>query len=117
MQKCRLLKPRLVATIDYLERTAANHCGTRCFPDWLSKRQKMNADNPETAASVTVGAISYRARCTDAGCGNLARLGLRYADVGGRPIAHKVLCHVHGRARIARDQAAGLKVYDDREPS
>jgi bifunctional non-homologous end joining protein LigD len=25
MAKCRWLKPRLVATIDYLERTAANH--------------------------------------------------------------------------------------------
>jgi ATP-dependent DNA ligase len=25
MEKCRWLKPRLVATIDYLERTAANH--------------------------------------------------------------------------------------------
>jgi bifunctional non-homologous end joining protein LigD len=25
MHKCRWLKPRLMATIDYLERTAANH--------------------------------------------------------------------------------------------
>jgi hypothetical protein len=25
MEKCRWLKPRLVVTIDYLERTAANH--------------------------------------------------------------------------------------------
>jgi hypothetical protein len=25
MEKCRWLKPRLVATIDYLELTAANH--------------------------------------------------------------------------------------------
>jgi len=25
MQKCRWLKPHLIATIDYLERTAANH--------------------------------------------------------------------------------------------
>jgi hypothetical protein len=25
MEKCRWLKPRLVATIDYLERTGANH--------------------------------------------------------------------------------------------
>jgi hypothetical protein len=25
MQRCRWLKPQMVATIDYLERTAANH--------------------------------------------------------------------------------------------
>jgi hypothetical protein len=24
------------------------------------------------------------------------------------------ICHGHGRVRVARDQAAGLKVYDDR---
>jgi hypothetical protein len=35
MEKCRWLKPRLVAMIDYLERTAANHPAT---PDvwWLA---------------------------------------------------------------------------------
>jgi hypothetical protein len=38
-----------------------------------------------------------------------------YADAGGRPIAHPVLCHVHGRERITRDKEAGLKVFDDRE--
>jgi len=26
-------------------------------------------------------------------------------------------CHRHGRLKIARDQAAGLKVYDDRGAS
>jgi hypothetical protein len=26
-----------------------------------------------------------------------------------------VLCHAHSRMMIARDRAAGLKVYDDRE--
>jgi bifunctional non-homologous end joining protein LigD len=30
IEKCRWLKPRLVATIDYLERTAANHLPIRC---------------------------------------------------------------------------------------
>jgi bifunctional non-homologous end joining protein LigD len=30
MKKCRWLKPRLVATIDYLERTAANHLRHPC---------------------------------------------------------------------------------------
>ena len=40
-----------------------------------------------------------------------------YADAGDRPISHPVLCYTHGRERIARDKAAGLKVYDDREAS
>jgi hypothetical protein len=31
------------------------------------------------------------------GCENLARLGLRYADAGGRPITNLAYCHGHGR--------------------
>jgi hypothetical protein len=31
MHKCRWLKPRLVATIDYLERTVANHLRPAVF--------------------------------------------------------------------------------------
>ena len=75
----------------------------------------MSTDYPETAATVNIGAISYRARCTEAGCGNLARLGFRYADTGGRPMTNLVFCHGHGRLRVERDRVAGLKVYDDRE--
>jgi hypothetical protein len=33
MEKCRWLKPRVVATIDYLKRTAANHLRHAMFPD------------------------------------------------------------------------------------
>jgi hypothetical protein len=40
-----------------------------------------------------------------------------YADAGGRPISHAVLCHVYARSSLARDRAAGLKIYDDREPN
>ena len=41
-----------------------------------------------------------------------------YANAGGRPIAHPVVCHKYARWRLARDRAArGLKVYDDREAS
>jgi hypothetical protein len=38
-------------------------------------------ENPETAASVDIGAISYRARCTEA-CKNLGRMPMIYADAG-----------------------------------
>jgi hypothetical protein len=31
----------------------------------------MSTDFPETLSSVTIGALGYRARCTEAGCGNL----------------------------------------------
>jgi hypothetical protein len=74
----------------------------------------MSIDPPETAASVNVDAISYRARCTEAGCKNLGRMQMIYADAGGRPIAHPVVCHEHARRRLALDRAAGLKVFDDR---
>ena len=75
----------------------------------------MSADHPETAASVTIGAISYRARCIEAGCKNLGRVLMIYADAGGRPIAHPVVCHTHGHKRLTRDRAAELTVFDDRE--
>jgi hypothetical protein len=75
----------------------------------------MNTDHPDIPASVNIGVISYRARCIEAGCKNLGdRLLFIYADAGGRPIAHPVLCHAHARVRLARDRAAGLKVFDDR---
>jgi hypothetical protein len=74
----------------------------------------VSTDQPETAASATIGALGYRARCAKAGCRNLGRIGLRYADSGGRPFRNLVLCHAHARVRLARDRAAGLKVYEDR---
>ena len=73
------------------------------------------SDNSETAASVTARPISYRARCIEAGCKNVGRLLFIYADAGGRPIAHQVVCHEHARTRLMRDRAAGFKVFDDRE--
>jgi hypothetical protein len=75
----------------------------------------MSTNHPETAASVTVVAVGYRARCTVPRCKNLGRMILRYADAGGRPISNSEVCHAHARVRLARDRAAGLKVYDDRE--
>jgi hypothetical protein len=47
----------------------------------------------------------------------LARLILRYADAGGRPMSNSEFCDAHARTRIARDLAAELKVYDYREAS
>ena len=75
----------------------------------------MSTDREETPASVKIGPVSYRARCTEAGCKNLGRLQMIYADAGGRPIAHPVVCLEHARRRLARDRVAGLKVFDDRE--
>jgi hypothetical protein len=63
---------------------------------------RLQTDDLETAPSVKIGAISYRARCTEARCKNVVRLLLIYADAGGRPISHPVLCYTHGRERIAR---------------
>jgi hypothetical protein len=76
----------------------------------------MNADNP-AATSVTIVAGGYRARCTEAGCKNLGRMILRHADAGGRPMSNSEFCYGHGRLRVERDRAAGLKVYDDRGAS
>jgi len=71
----------------------------------------MSTDYPDSAASVNIDAISYRARGTEAGCKNLRRRMMIYADAGGRPIVHSVLCHQHARERLSRDRVAGLKIY------
>jgi len=70
--------------------------------------------HPATEASVTIGALGYRARCTETGCGNLAWLGFRYAHAGGWPMSNAEVCRAHASFRLTRDRAAGLKVYDDR---
>ena len=71
----------------------------------------------DIASSVTIVPLGYRARCTEAGCKNLGRLLMIYADAGGRPIAHPALCHSHARVKIEGARGAGLKVHDDREAS
>jgi hypothetical protein len=62
---------------------------------------------------VTIVALGYRARCCEAGCRNLGRVIVRYADAGGRPFSNLEFCYGHGRARIG--QASRLKVFDNRE--
>jgi hypothetical protein len=72
------------------------------------------SDQNDIPTAVTIGRLEYRARCTEPECRNLARLGLRYSDSGGRPITQLELCFAHGNDRIERDGAAGLKIYDNR---
>lgn len=68
----------------------------------------------EIPGSLTIISLGYRARCTRDGCADLGRLILRYADAGGRPMSNSAFCHAHARVRLARERAAGVKVYDDR---
>jgi len=67
------------------------------------------------AASVTILTIGYRARCTERGCGNLARAILRYSDRSGRPLSNLELCNSHAREALKRAGKAGLARYDDRK--
>jgi hypothetical protein len=69
----------------------------------------------EIPGSLTIIPLGYHAQCTEAGCKNLGRMILRYADAGGRPMSNSEFCHSHGRMRVERDRAVGIKVYDDRE--
>ena len=61
----------------------------------------MSTDHPETPASVTIVALGYRARCNEAGCKNLGRMFLRYADAGGRPMSNSEFCLAHARLKLA----------------
>ncbi len=82
----------------------------------ISKPAVLTTQNDEdTPASVTILACGYHEKCKESECQNLARLVLRHADRAGRPIRQFALCFAHGRARVERDRAAGLKVFDDRE--
>jgi hypothetical protein len=69
----------------------------------------------EAAASVTIITIGYRAHCAAAGCGNLARTILRYADAGGRPFANLERCNRHAHEAIKRDIQEEVRIYDERE--
>jgi hypothetical protein len=69
----------------------------------------------EIPRSLTIIPLGYRARCAEAGCKNLGRMILRYADAGGRPMNNAEFCHAHARVRIEGARGARLKVYDDRE--
>jgi hypothetical protein len=73
----------------------------------------VSADNSETAASVTIGALGYRARCTAPGCGNLARLGLRYADAGGRPISNQEFDDAHARVNRTAGRQCGRPTFNE----
>jgi hypothetical protein len=54
----------------------------------------MSTGPPETAESLNVAAISYRVPCNAPLCHSHAGVIFRYADAGGRPIAHPVLHQV-----------------------
>jgi len=75
----------------------------------------MDIEHTETATSVTIIALGYRVRCTESGCRHPGRVILRHADAGGRPIDTPEFCLEHGRLRIERDRAAGIRVYDNSE--
>ena len=73
------------------------------FNRW-PRQMEANEERPakEVPKSLTIVALGYRARCTEAGCGNLARLGFRYADAGGRPMKNVEFCFAHARGPAAR---------------
>jgi hypothetical protein len=88
-------------------------------PPLCSRRTRYQVDDTavhvETPVSVTIIELGYRVRCTEPGCRNVGRVIMRQADAGGRPIDNAEFCLAHGRSRIERDRAAGVRVYDNRE--
>jgi hypothetical protein len=77
--------------------------------------ERKDGGRHEIATSVTIITLRYRARCTEHNCPNLGRVILRHADACGRPMTNAEFCNPHGRARIERDRAAGVRVYDNRD--
>jgi hypothetical protein len=52
----------------------------------------MRINDPETAVSVMIGALGYRARCLEAGCGKSSSAGFPMSHGGGRPMTSLVFC-------------------------
>lgn len=65
---------------------------------------------------VVILTIGYRAKCIAAGCRNVARAIVRYADAGGRPLRQEERCGAHATEAMAAALDAGLKIHDDRKP-
>jgi hypothetical protein len=76
--------------------------------------EEMKPNRTETAASVIIVPMGYRAQCSEPACRNLGLLILRHADAGGRPMTNVEVCNAHSRERLERDRAAGRNVFDSR---
>ncbi len=70
----------------------------------------------EEPSCLTVLTLGYKAKCTEPGCHNLARVILRrQGDRSGRPLSNLERCHGHARAELERATKAGLTIYDQRK--
>ena len=76
----------------------------------------MDEASVQESSMLTIVSIGYRARCSVAGCGNLAQAILRYADRGGRPLSNLERCNRHTRDALERDRETGIVIYDERGP-
>jgi hypothetical protein len=77
-------------------------------------RRSDNSINSErgSAPGVTIVPLDYHSRCSEPGCRKLGRILLRYAD--GRSMSNREFCNNHCQAKVKRDRAAGIRVYDNR---
>jgi hypothetical protein len=65
---------------------------------------------------VRISPIHVRLKCDVAGCWNLARAALEFADSIGRPAEHRIVCNHHKREEIEKvRQVVDLKI-DDSQP-
>lgn len=69
----------------------------------------MNLSHLDSATTVTIVPLGYRARCAEAACRNLRRLILRYADLGGAPLGQAKFCKADTRSRIENHRIKGSK--------
>ena len=65
---------------------------------------------------VRISPLHVRLKCDVAGCWNLGRAAMEFADDVGRPVEHRVVCNRHTREEIQKVKAVTKLIIDDQRP-
>jgi hypothetical protein len=64
---------------------------------------------------VRISSLHVRLKCDIAGCWNLGRAAMEFADDVGRPVEHRVVCNQHTQDEIEKVKGvAKLTIHDER---
>ena len=66
-----------------------------------------------TSYRVRISPLHVRLKCDVAGCWDLGRAGMEFADDVGRPVEHRVVCNRHAREEVEKVKAVANLIIDD----
>lgn len=65
---------------------------------------------------VRISPLHVRLKCDVAGCWNLGRAAMEFADDVGGPVEHLVACNRHTREEVKKVKAVANLIIDDLRP-